>query len=71
MQIRHTGLLHDDPSRSTPGFMLIRPVDGDRSLLLRPDGSIAHEWQTTDGMTNWCYLLPNGNLFSNEQPVLQ
>lgn len=67
MRIRHTGLLYDDPTRSTPGYVLIRPVEGDKSFLLRPDGSVAHEWQTTNGMTNWCYLLPNGHLFSNER----
>lgn len=67
MRIRNTGVMYDDPSQSTPGYMLIRPVDGDNSFLLGPDGSVAHEWHTTNGMTNWCYLLPNGNLFSNER----
>lgn len=67
MRIRHTGLLYDDPLRSTPGYILICPVDGDRTFLLAPDGSVAHEWETAGGMTNWSYLLPNGNLFRNER----
>ncbi|MEM8979501.1 MAG: arylsulfotransferase family protein [Pseudomonadota bacterium] len=67
MRIRHTGLVFDDPKRSTPGYVLIRPVEGDTSFLLRPDGSVAHKWITCTGMTNWSYLLPNGNLFANER----
>jgi hypothetical protein len=54
MRIRHTGLLYDDPTRSTPGYVLIRPVEGDKSFLLRPDGSVAHEWQTTNGIRRLC-----------------
>ncbi|MDE0210627.1 MAG: hypothetical protein OXJ64_12165 [Boseongicola sp.] len=67
MRIRHTGLVFDDPSQSTPGYILICPVEGDRAYLLAPDGSVAHEWATGNGMTNWSYLLPNGNLFRNER----
>ena len=67
MRIRHTGLMFDDPSQSTPGYILICPVEGDRAYLLAPDGSVAHEWVTGNGMTNWSYLLPNGNLFRNER----
>lgn len=67
MRIQHTGLLFDDTAHSTPGFVLFSPVDGDRVLLLGPDGDVAHEWKTSGGMTNWCYLLPNGNLFVNER----
>jgi len=67
MRIRNTGLLYDDPSQSTPGYLLICPVDGDLAFLLHPDGSVAHQWQTGNGMTNWSYLLPNGNLFRNER----
>jgi len=36
-------------------------------LLLRPDGSVAHEWRTGNGMTNWSYLRPNGALVRNER----
>jgi len=67
MRIRNTGLLFDDPAQSTPGYILICPVEGNRAILLEPNGEIAHQWQTTGGMTNWCYLLPNGNLFANER----
>jgi len=66
MRISTTGLLFDDPARSTPGYVLIRPSEGDRTILLDPDGQVAHEWQTGGGVTNWAYLLPNGNLFANE-----
>jgi len=67
VRITNTGLLFDDPQRSTPGYILLCPVDGDRAMLLRPDGSLAQSWQTGRGMTNWSYLLPNGNLFRNER----
>ncbi|MEM6985850.1 MAG: arylsulfotransferase family protein [Pseudomonadota bacterium] len=67
MRIRHTGLLFDDPARSTAGYVLICPVDGDRAFLLDPDGEVAHHWRTCRGMTNWAYLLPSGNLFVNER----
>lgn len=67
MRITNTGLLYDDPSRATPGYVLICPVDGDRAFLLGPDFEVVHEWRTGGGNTNWCYLLPNGNLFSNER----
>ena len=67
MRIRHTGLVFEDAEQSTPGYVLICPVEGDRALLLAPDGSVAHEWQTQTGMTNWTYLLPDGSLFRNER----
>ncbi len=67
MRIRHTGLVFDDPAQSTPGFVLICPVESDKALLLAPDGSVAHEWQTQGGMTNWTYLLADGSLFRNER----
>ena len=67
MRIRQTGLLYDDPARSTPGYLLVSPVEGDRTFLLAPDGAVAREWRTCAGMTNWSCLLPNGNLFRNER----
>lgn len=67
MRISNTGLLYDDSSRSTPGYVLICPVEGNRAFLLGPDFKVAHEWRIGGGITNWCYLLPNGNLFSNER----
>lgn len=67
MQIRHTGLQFNDPAVSTPGYVLISTAESDRTLLLGPDGSVAHEWRTAQGMTNWSYLLPDGTLFRNER----
>lgn len=67
MRISNTGLLFDDPEQSTPGYVLICPVDSGRAILLGPDGEVAHEWATGNGMTNWSYLLPNGHLFRNER----
>lgn len=46
MRITNTGLLYDHPARFTPGYIQISPVDSDRAFLLRPDGSVAHEWRT-------------------------
>ncbi len=67
MRITNTGLLLNDPDRSTPGYVLISPVDSDRVYLLDHDGAVARRWSTGGGMTNWCYLLPNGHLFVNER----
>jgi len=67
MRITNTGMLLDEPGQSTPGYVLICPVDGKNAFLLSPDGSVAHQWATTGGITNWSYLLPNGNLFTNER----
>jgi outer membrane protein assembly factor BamB len=66
MRIRTTGVVFEDQARSTPGYILIRPAEGNCAFLLGPDGAVAHEWQTEGGITNWSYLLPNGNLFANE-----
>jgi len=67
MRITNTGVLYDDRSQSTPGYLLICPVDGKKAFLLHPDGHVAHQWATGGGVTNWSYLLPNGNLFTNER----
>ena len=67
MRITNTGLIHDEPGRSTPGYLLIRTSEGDSSFLLDPDGEVAHSWTGRIGMTNWGYLLPNGHLFANER----
>ena len=66
MQIYTTGLVSNNDALSTPGFILIRPAEGKKAILLDPDGQVAHEWKTGGGITNWAYLLPNGNLFANE-----
>ena len=67
MRITSTGLLYDEPGRSTPGYLLIRTSEGDSSFLLDPDGKVVHSWTGRIGMTNWGYLLPNGHLFANER----
>lgn len=67
MRITNTGLLYDDPSQSTPGYVLISPVRGNKAFLLDPDGEVAHEWQTAGGMTHWSYVMPNGHLIANER----
>lgn len=67
MRITNTGVLHTDPARATPGYLLFSPVEADRVYLIDTKGNLAHEWRTGGGMTNWCYLLPNGNLFINER----
>ena len=66
MRIRQTGVLFDSPE-STPGYLLVSPIQGERALLLGPDAEIAYEWRIGRGTTNWCYLLPNGNLFASER----
>lgn len=71
MRITNTGLIHDEPGRSTPGYLLIRPAEGDSSFLLDPDGKVAHSWTGRVGMTNWGYLLPNGHLFANERSAVR
>jgi len=67
VRITNTGLLLNDESRSTPGYVLTSTIESDRAYLLDPDANVAHEWHVKGGMTNWCYLLPNGNLFINER----
>jgi len=67
MKLRHTGLQFNDPERSTPGYLLICPVESGDVFLLDPDGAVAHQWATDKGMTNWSYLMPNGSLFRNER----
>ena len=67
MRITRTGVVHDEPGQSTPGYLLIRPSEGDSSFLLDPDGEVTHKWVGRIGMTNWGYLLPNGHLFANER----
>ena len=43
MRITHTGLLYDEPERSTPGYLLLRPSEGDSSFLLDPTRRRPHK----------------------------
>lgn len=57
----------DEPGQSTPGYTLICTVEDDQVYLVDPEGKLARQWHVTAGMTNWCYLMPNGHLFMNER----
>ncbi|MDE0210355.1 MAG: hypothetical protein OXJ64_10780 [Boseongicola sp.] len=66
MQIDHSGVTVHDPGRSTRGYVLFAPVQSSQALLVDYDGNVRHRWAVHGKCTNWCYLLPNGNLFMNE-----
>lgn len=63
----NTGVTFHDPDHSTPGLILFSPIGGSAVYLVDYQGRIAHQWSVGTGFTNWCYLLPNGNLFINER----
>ena len=67
MLIQNTGVTFHDPDRSTPGLVLFKPIEGEDVFLIDYSGEVAHQWKTGNGITNWCYLMPNGNLFVNER----
>ena len=67
MLIQHTGVTLHEASRSTPGFVLLKPSEGKQVYLVDYAGRTVHTWKAGGGITNWCYLLPNGNLFVNER----
>ena len=52
---------------STPGFVLFSPVQGQNVYLINRNGQVAHEWSIYGRSTNWCELLPIGNLWVNEK----
>ena len=56
-----------DSKKSTPGFVLFAPGGGKQVYLVDYNGTVVHQWQSGGGLTHWCYLLPNGNLFVNER----
>lgn len=62
-----TGITYQEPNCSDPGFILLAPCGGDRVYLVSKSGELVHEWNVGRGLTFWCYLLPNGNLFTNER----
>lgn len=63
----HTGVTLQHTSESTPGYVLFAPCGGKQVFLIDYSGATVHQWQTGGGLTRWCYLLPNGNLFVNER----
>lgn len=65
MQHTTTGLRHHSTSAQM-GPVLLAPFGSDAAFLISPDGEVTHRWTTGQGLTHFCYLLPNGNLFSNE-----
>jgi len=49
------------------GYILFAPGAGNKVYLIDYAGTEVHSWDIGNGgYTNWCYLLPNGNLFTNE-----
>ena len=67
MLILNTGVTYSKPERCSPGLVLYAPIGGDQVYLVDYQGAIAHQWSVGTGFTNWCCLLPNGNLFVNER----
>ena len=63
----NTGVTFSAPNQFTRGLVLIAPIGGSQVQLINYKGEVVHEWQVGNGFTNWCYLLPNGNLFINER----
>ena len=66
MQHLTTGLRQRDAALSQVGHVLIAPFGLDTAFLINPLGEVVHRWSGDIGLTHLCYLLPNGNLFSNE-----
>ncbi len=67
MLIQKTGVTFHDEKRSTPGLILFNPSEGGEVFLVNYAGDTVHRWKAGRGITNWCYLLPNGNLFVNSR----
>ncbi|MEO1795831.1 MAG: arylsulfotransferase family protein [Pseudomonadota bacterium] len=66
MQIDYSGVTVHNADRATPGHVLFSPVQGSTVHLIDYTGQELHRWDIHGKCTNWCYLLPNGNLFANE-----
>jgi hypothetical protein len=67
MLIQQTGVTLST-ANATPGYVLIGPGGGAQAFLIDYDGNVINEWHgRSRGLTHWCYLLPNGNLFANER----
>lgn len=62
-----TGVTLNSTDNSTTNHVLFAPGGGKEVFLVDYTGSVAHQWVSSGGLTHWCYLLPNGNLFVNER----
>lgn len=61
------GVTHSQKS-TADGVILIAPAAANQVYLVDYTGAEKHCWTTGPGSyTHWCYLLPNGNLFTNER----
>jgi len=67
MLCQQTGVTLSEPEKQTPGYLLFAPAGGNHTYLIDYSGELIHQWQGSGGLTHWCYLLPNGNLFVNER----
>jgi hypothetical protein len=67
MLVHSTGVTFQDETRATPGCVLIAPSGGTGVYLIDQQGTPVQTWTVAGGLTFWCYLLPNGNLFANER----
>jgi hypothetical protein len=67
MQQLTTGVTLGPTSTATPGYCVFAPGGGRDAYLIDYAGNAVHTWQGAGGLTHWCYLLPNGNLFKNER----
>ncbi|MFK7752343.1 MAG: arylsulfotransferase family protein [Sedimentitalea sp.] len=67
MLIQTTGVTFSNLRKATPGYVLFAPSGGTEVYLVDYEGTVAHQWHVGTGLTFWCYLLPNGNLFVNER----
>lgn len=65
MLIDLSGVTHHQEGHATPGFTLFSPIQSNRAYLIDKQGEVAHEWVVQGKCTNWCELLPNGNLWMN------
>jgi hypothetical protein len=66
MQHFTTGLRQHSASTAQVGHVLLAPFGSNAAFLINPAGEVTHRWTTGHGLTHFCYLLPNGNLFANE-----
>jgi len=63
--LQRTGVTFQS-DKATKGHVLLAPAAGQRVYLIDYTGALSHSWSIGKGFTNWCYLLPDGNLFTNE-----